>query len=196
MSVPLPVRLVGVVTAGLLALALHVGWLVTQYGLLALPLGAAALLAALSVYGTALAALARRAGRPAFWTGMALAALGLLGPVALLAWPEARVAVRFAVERPAFEAVAALWREDRLPAADGYLGARLPGPLCFVSANCHVTSFGPDVLYVPDRLGIPDDSQGYAYFAGEVDSGPYDGYGMLICPEIRLSERWWWMGRC
>ncbi|MEU6408413.1 hypothetical protein [Microbispora sp. NPDC046933] len=133
--------------------------------------------------------------------GLALMVLGLAsGPVAL-ANPVLRARIRFFVERPAFSQVVELYRQGRLPTTgqDGYYGPKLPGPLCYLSANCRVATLGysggQPILYAPDWIGVPDDSIGFAHFAGEA-SGRYDGFGMQICPVVPLGEGWWWMDSC
>lgn len=124
---------------------------------------------------------------------------GLALAVAMREVPGVRPWVRFHVERPAFREVLGLVAEGRLVPDGSYYGARLPEDLCFVSATCTVASLGTHhgepVLFLPDRTGIPDDAVGYAHFAGEPDGRSYDGFGMRICPVLRLPDGWWWMAR-
>ncbi|MEN3536531.1 hypothetical protein AAH991_15560 [Microbispora sp. ZYX-F-249] len=133
--------------------------------------------------------------------GLVLMVLGLAsGPVSW-ADPALRAQIRFFVERPAFGRVVELSRQGRLPVTgqDAYYGPELPGLLCYLSANCRVATLGysggQPILYIPDWIGIPDDSIGFAHFAGEA-SGRYDGFGMQICPVVPLGEGWWWMDSC
>lgn len=197
----IPLLFMGVVTVALPVMELHIGRLSTALWILTPVVTHGAYGVALLVYVLGMKSLARR-GAPAGAVGLLLVVIGIAGPVTLRSLPELRIQTRFLLERPAFDEVAALSDSGRLPASQlgGYMGARLPDRLCFVSATCRVktigTSGGRPVLFVPDWLGIPDDAVGYARFAARPGGETFDGYGMRICPTVDLSDGWWWMGRC
>ncbi|MFI7639912.1 hypothetical protein [Nonomuraea sp. NPDC049400] len=173
------------------ALALHAGWLYSEFWLLA-PF---ALIAVFLLYVLLAApALAIVVARGRVGVACLVFVLGVALPATLVFVPEARSRARFYVERPAFDAVAELARQGRLD-SDEYYGARLPGELCFVSATCTVVTWEDGALFVPDWVGIPDDAVGYAHFTG-APGGPYDGFGMMICPRFELADGWWWLDAC
>ncbi|MFI6502816.1 hypothetical protein [Nonomuraea typhae] len=189
-----PVLAATLLTLAALGFALHTGWLLTRLWILALPVFAAAFAVVLALFCLAVWRAARDPRRWPVVATVVLALAGLGGGVFLHADAEARAWTRFWVERPAFTAAATT------PVSGEYYGAELPGPLCFVSANCKVavigTSGGQPVRFVPDWIGIPDDAIGYGHFTGTPEAGPYDGFGMDLCPRMELADGWWWLGPC
>ncbi|MEV0389596.1 hypothetical protein [Nonomuraea sp. NPDC050643] len=179
-------------------LALHTGWLFTVLWIL----GPVALIGAVFAFVVlccpALALVAVHERFTALGLACLVLILGVAAPVVLVLSPDLRVRARFYVERSAFGSVVELARQGRL-ASDEYYGARLPGPLCFVSATCGVVTWtagdGQPVLFVPDWVGIPDDAVGYAHFTGP-PGGSYDGFGLRICPRLELADGWWWLDAC
>jgi hypothetical protein len=80
-----------------------------------------------------------------------------------------------------------------------YYGAKLPRRLCTVSANCRVANIksttSQAILFIPAWIGTPDDAAGWGHFDGRPTGGPFDGFGMLICPMQEAGEGWWWLDR-
>lgn len=190
-----------VATVVLVGLELHRGPIYSALWLFGLFAEGAAYLVFLAVCLPMLVVLGLGRRPIAFMAGFALMIVGLAsGPVSW-ADPALRAKIRYLVERPAFSHVVELSRQGRLPATgrDAFYGSKLPGLLCHVSANCRVATLGysggESILYIPDWIGIPDDSVGFAYFKGEA-TGRYDGFGMEICPTTPLGDGWWWMDSC
>lgn len=197
---PVILRLLGicVVTAVLVVLQLHHGPIYTELWLMGILAELAVYAVAIGCYGFLLIGLGSRkraliAGALVMLTGLAC------GPVL---WTDSvlRAQMRFALERPAFDRIAALARAGRLGDLEKeYYGVPLPGMLCYVSANCRVAALGysdgQPVLFVPDSVGIPDDAVGFGHFAGEAGDS-YDGFGLVICPKKELGGGWWWLDRC
>ncbi|MEU7004224.1 hypothetical protein [Nonomuraea sp. NPDC046570] len=176
-------------------MSLHLGWVYTELWILAPVAELAMWIVALAVYSVALISLAR--GRR--WKILLLALILVIAGPAVRLSPDLRIWARFHLERPAFDAVVTLVEQGRFAQSerDGYYGPKLPQHLCFVSANCRVKiwdSVGDrPVLFLPDRIGIPDDAVGYAHFPGDPPPGPYDGFGMAIYPVTHLGDGWWWL---
>ncbi|MEV4172285.1 hypothetical protein [Nonomuraea sp. NPDC049709] len=188
----------GALGLALVGLVLHSGWLHTELWILAPFVLMAAMSAFVVLTAPAVAFVAVRGRSGVISATCLLLVAGVVTPAVLTVSPDLRARARFYLERPAFGRVVELARAGRL-ASGSYHGARLPGELCFVSATCGVVTWraedGGRVLFVPDRVGIPDDAVGYAHFTG-APRGAYDGFGMRICPSFELADGWWWLDAC
>ncbi|MFD0656197.1 hypothetical protein [Thermocatellispora tengchongensis] len=159
------------VTPPLLVMGMHRGWFASTFAVFTLVLDVVAYGVALLLYLPALLAVVLERRVVATLLAFALVVTGIGGTITLQYSLDIRVRARFAVEHPAFAAAARLAREGALPGLHDYAGARLPGHLCFVAADCRISVIGHarqgPVLFLVDWMGWPDDAIGYAQFPGE-----------------------------
>jgi hypothetical protein len=103
--------------------------------------------------------------------------------------------------RSGFAAVEQLLQSGQLgdPSGWAYYGPKLPSNLCHLSANCRIADIRSETYqsatFLPAWIGTPDDAAGWGHFDGEPTGGPFDGFGMLICPMKSLGDGWWWLDR-
>lgn len=110
----------------------------------------------------------------------------------VVSWPRAQVgtAERFAAYRVALAQIAEPDGEGaRDPGEDG----PLPNALQYVSANGRVDRYEDGRVFVPQRLGMPDDAGGFWFSPGESPAG-LDMHGMICADPVPLEGEWWACG--
>jgi hypothetical protein len=117
----------------------------------------------------------------------ALAVVGISASLFLFIDTKASGGARFWLEYPAFVAAATV----KVPghgAGDLY-GAELPRHLCVVAPNCRIANLGDSngapVRYLADSF---EGTYGYGHFAGTPEPGPYNGFGIPVCPTMVPPE--------
>ncbi|WP_328393305.1 hypothetical protein [Nocardia sp. NBC_00416] len=179
-------------------LTLHAEFFLHWIWVLYLPLFAFGYLILVFVFGVLLWPVARRSSRALSVAASALAAVSVGGSLFLFIDTEASGWARFWLEYPAFAAAATVEVPEH-GEADLY-GIELPRHLCVVAPNCRITNLGDSngapIRYAADYIDVFEDTYGYGHFVGTPEPGPYNGFGIPLCPSMELTGGWWWLERC
>ncbi|MFE3103883.1 hypothetical protein ACFROC_02900 [Nocardia tengchongensis] len=128
----------------------------------------------------------------------ALAVVGVSGSLFLFVDTKASGWARFWLEYPAFAAAATV--EVPKHGEGALYGVELPSHLCVVAPNCRIANLGysngAPVRYAADYVDVFEATYGYGHFVGTPEPGPYNGFGIPLCPTMELAGGWWWLERC
>lgn len=202
----LPEKRSPVLSLGVAAVAAVVSIVVTLHAeffqhwiwVLYLPLFAFGYLLLAIVFGVSLWPVARRGPRGLSVGAVALAVVGLGGSLFLFFDTEVSGWARFWLEYPAY-AAAAMVEVPEHGEGDLY-GVELPGHLCVVAPNCRLANLGDSngapIRYAADYADAFEHTYGYGHFVGTPEPGPYNAFGIPVCPTMELAGGWWWLEPC
>lgn len=193
---PLGVAAVSAVIS--IVVTLHAEFFMYWIWVLYLPLFAFGYSILVIVFVVLLWRLARTGSRRRSAAVAALAVVGVGGSLFLFVDTKASGWARFWLEYPAFAAAAAVEVPEH---GEGDLyGVELPSHLCVVAPNCRIANLGysngAPIRYAADYTEVAEQSYGYGHFVGTPEPGPYNGFGIPVCPTMELAGGWWWLERC
>lgn len=181
-----------------LVVTLHAEFFMYWLWVLYLPLFAFGYSILAIVFAVLLWPLIRTGSRGLSVAATALAAVGVGGSLFLFVDTEAGGRARFWLEYPAFAAAATV--EVPEYGKDDLYGVELPSHLCVVAPNCRIANLGSSngapIRYAADYVEVSDNTYGYGHFVGTPEPGPYNGFGIPVCPTVELAGGWWWLERC